>query len=277
MSSDIIINENSSLNELYSAFHTRSSSTDSSYSSNKNDLEAETSTSNPRKDSTIKLPYPVLSDHRDPSSVLPLLQKETQTTSKKISDVIQQIESCEKRLTSNLVSEKIKLSLKSERIKRKQQLDALKKHERRVNLQIDYITTKTEIKALEDEQQQATNSDENKQFEILLKKLKQKLDQMKIYMKTRNDQMKKLSHEKQQSSTCKIKSRIKYFHYFIFFIANHHRKQLSSSQKPQQQLSSADLVTSVLTSFPIDVMLTKCIFILEPKTSFIIYKYFSFK
>ncbi|CAF4683753.1 unnamed protein product, partial [Rotaria sp. Silwood2] len=39
-----------------------------------------------------------------------------------------------------------------------QQLDALKKHERRVNLQIDFITTKTEIKGLEDEQKQIENN-----------------------------------------------------------------------------------------------------------------------
>jgi hypothetical protein len=230
MSSDTILNENSSptnnLNDLYSTFDARSLSTDSSYSSNKNDPEAQTSLSsstNPRRDSSIKLPYPVLADHRDPSSVLPLLQKETQTTSKKILDVIEQIESCEKRLSSDLVSEKNAKSLKSERIQRKQQLDALRKHERRVNLQIDYITTKTEIKGLEDDQQQqiiqTNNSDENKQFEILLKKLKQKLDQMKIYMKTRNEQMKKTSHGKQQSS----------------------------SQKSQQRLSSSDLVNDFLT------------------------------
>jgi len=196
MSSDDIPIENSSTLSTFeiqsaSPKTSRSSSIDSSYSSNK----AQTSS----KESSIKLPYPVLSDHRDPSSVLILLQKETQTTSKKILDVIQQIEDCEKRLTTNFLSDKHKKSLKYQRIQRKQQLDALKKHERRVNLQIDYITTKTEIKGLEDEQLQIINnknSDEYKQIEILLKKLKQKLDQMKIYMRKRNDEMKKFSNEK---------------------------------------------------------------------------------
>jgi hypothetical protein len=196
---DLSSSPNNNLNNLYSTFETnsisRSSSIDSSCSSNKNHLEAQTSSTN-SKDSSIKVPYPILSDHRDPSSVLILLQKETQSTSKKILDVSKQIEDCEKRLTSNSLSEKNKTSLKYQRIQRKQQLDALKKHERRVNLQIDYITTKTEIKGLEDEQQQMTNennSDEYKQIEILSKKLRQKLDQMKIYMRTRNEQMKKMA------------------------------------------------------------------------------------
>jgi hypothetical protein len=198
---DLSLSPNNNLNDLYSTFETnslsRSSSVDSSCSSNKNHLEAQTSSTN-SKDSTIKVPYPVLSDHRDPSIVLILLQKETQTTSKKILDVLKQIEDCEKRLTSNSLSEKTKTSLKYQRIQRKQQLDALKKHERRVNLQIDYITNKTEIKGLEDEQQQQQqmtndkNSDEYKQIEILAKKLRQKLDQMKVYMRTRNEQMKKI-------------------------------------------------------------------------------------
>jgi hypothetical protein len=210
MSSDGITIENSLTTNGISLSPTnystsRSSSIDSSYSLNKNDVKAQTSSSNHSKESTIKVPYPVVSDHRDPSSVLTVLQKENQTTSKKILDVIQQIEDCEKRLTTNFLSDKTKTSLKYQRVKRKQQLDALKKHERRVNLQIDYMTTKTEIKGLEDEQLQMinkNNSDEYKQIEILLKKLKQKLDQMKIYMRTRNEQMKKIANEK---STCKFK------------------------------------------------------------------------
>jgi hypothetical protein len=228
---DLSLSPNNNLNDLYSTFETnslsRSSSVDSSCSSNKNHLEAQTSSTN-SKDSTIKVPYPVLSDHRDPSIVLILLQKETQTTSKKILDVLKQIEDCEKRLTSNSLSEKTKTSLKYQRIQRKQQLDALKKHERRVNLQIDYITTKTEIKGLEDEQQQQQqmtndkNSDEYKQIEILAKKLRQKLDQMKIYMRTRNEQMKKIV-------TCKwnyIKEILIGNH---FILAKDNRKRPSSS------------------------------------------------
>jgi len=155
------------------------------------------------KDSTVKLPYPVLADHRDPSSVLILLQNETQTTSKKILDVTQQIELCEQRLTSDRLNENEKKTLKYQRVKSKQQLDALKKHERRVNLQIDFITTKTEIKGLEDEQKQSqtdSSAEENQQIKILLGKLKQKLDKMKIYMRTRNDQMKKLSQTKTKTS-----------------------------------------------------------------------------
>jgi len=208
---DTSLSPNNKLNDLYSNFETdsssakisRSSSIDSSYSSNKNHFEAQTSF-NHSKELTIKLPYPILSDHRNPSSILILLQKETQTTSKKILDVIQQIDDYEKRLTSNFLSDKNKQLFKYQRIKRKQQLDALKKHERRVNLQIDYLTTKTEIKCLEDKQLKIINkkiSDEYKQIEILLKKLKQKLDQMKIYMRTRNEEMKKIANEK---STCKF-------------------------------------------------------------------------
>jgi hypothetical protein len=219
------LSPNNKLNDLYSTYEThlfsRSSSIDSSCSSNKNHLTAQTSS----KESTIKLPYPVLSDHRDPSSVLILLQKETQTTSKKILDVMKQIEDCEKRLASHFLSDKIQKSLKYQRVQRKQQLDALKKHERRVNLQIDYMTTKTEIKGLEDEQLQMMtneNSDEYQQIEILLKKLKQKLDQMKIYMRTRNEQMKQMTSEKSTA-------------------ANDDRKQSSSSQKPQPRLNSSDL------------------------------------
>lgn len=210
MSSDTLNIENSSTGNdtflspnNYSTFETQSSRSSSIDSSYKNDFDAQTST-NHLKESNIKVPYPVLSDHRDPSSVLVLLQKETQGTSKRILDVIKQIEDCEKRLTTNFLLDKHKKSLKYQRVQRKQQLDALKKHERRVNLQIDYITTKTEIKGLEDEQLQMIekkNSDEDKQIDILLKKLKQKLDQMKIYMRTRNDQMKKMTNEK---PTCKF-------------------------------------------------------------------------
>jgi len=252
---DLSSSPNSKLNKLYSTYDThlssRSSSIDSSCSSNKNHPEAQTSisSSNHRKESSIKLPYPVLSDHRDPSSILPLLQKETQTTSKKALDVTKQIEDCEKRLTSNLLSDNHKKSLKYERVKRKQQLDALRKHERRVNLQIDYITTKTEIKGLEDKQQQMIhkqNSDESKQIEMLLRKLKQKLDQMKIYMKKRNEEMKKITNEKQQSSTCKFKYMqdilIMSGFLCLYIIANDSRKQLSANQKSQQGLNSSDLV-----------------------------------
>jgi len=241
MSSNIVIIENplttngqisstnSKLNDLYSTYETHSSSPNLSHSSpsssssslsNKknsdsltNKINSDSSLSlNHRKETTLKLPYPVLSDHRDPSSVLVSLQKETQTTSKKISDVIKQIDECEQRLTLNIYTDNEKKTFKYERVKLKQQLDGLKKHERRVSLQIDFITTKTEIKGLEDEQ----NSDESQQIEILLKKLKQKLDQMKIYMRTRNEQMKKILHGKQP---CLSNS-------------NDHRK-LSSSQQQQ--------------------------------------------
>ena len=151
-----------------------------------------------RKDSSSsKLPYPVLSDHRDLSSILNSLQKETQTTSKKISEVIEHIDECERRLISPLVNDTQKKSSKSECVKFKQQLDALKKHERRVSLQIDFITTKNEIKSLDDERQ----SNGNEQIEILLRKLNQKLEKMKIYMRTRNEQMKKQIslHDKRRS------------------------------------------------------------------------------
>ncbi|CAF3964896.1 unnamed protein product, partial [Rotaria sordida] len=201
---------------------------DELYSSNKDCFETKELSFNNRKESTIKLPYPVIYDHRDPSSVLILLQKETQTTSKKILDIIQQIENCEKYLTENIQLDKNKKSFKYERVKLKQQLDGLKKHERRINLQIDFITTKIEIKGLEDERKQFMNEknfDENKQINILSGKLKQKLDKMKIYMRTRNEQMKKLIHGKQRSST-----------------SNESRQKLSTSHKPQQHhLNSSDL------------------------------------
>ncbi|CAF0930156.1 unnamed protein product [Didymodactylos carnosus] len=175
----------------------------------------------------IKLPYPVLADHRDSQSVLVVLQKETQTTNKKIHDVTQQIEDKEKRLmTSNSNNKKL---LKHERTKLKQQLDTLKKHERRVNLQIDYITTKMEIKGLEDETNKKKSNDtttddvldstngtssadsgeENQQqIKMLCSKLRQKLDKMKVYMKARNDQMKKtLTSIKQSKSNSRNKLR----------------------------------------------------------------------
>ncbi|CAF2596187.1 unnamed protein product [Rotaria sp. Silwood2] len=226
---DLCSSSNIDLDELYSSSRSSSIDFSSSCLSNKDFFESEELSINNRKESTIKLPYPVISDHRDPSSVLALLQKETQTTSKKILDVIQQIENCEKHLTSNNQLDKNKKSLKNERVKLKQQLDALKKHERRINLQIDFITTKVEIKALEDERKQLMNEknfDENKQINVLLGKLKQKLDKMKIYMRTRNEQMKKIVHGKQRSST-----------------SNDNRQKLSTSQKPQQHhhLTSSDL------------------------------------
>jgi hypothetical protein len=209
---------NNNLNNFYSSSpnlsHSSSSSTNSSPSSSSSSNKTPTNSSinkphsnstissNHRKDSILKLPYPVLSDHRDPSSILILLQKETQTTSKKISDVIKQIDECERRLNLNRYTDNEKKTFKYERVKFKQQLDSLKKHERRVSLQIDFITTKSEIKGLEDEQ----NSIESQQIKILLGKLKQKLDKMKIYMRTRNEQMKKLingSNEKCKSSSQK--------------------------------------------------------------------------
>ncbi|CAF0790959.1 unnamed protein product [Didymodactylos carnosus] len=167
----------------------------------------------------IKLPYPVLADHRDSQSILIVLQKEIQTTNKKICDVTKQIEDKEKRLATSTNNNNRKL-LKYERTKLKQQLDTLKKHERRVNLQIDYITTKMEIKGLEAETNKkkltsntttdelsdntngngnATGSEENQQqIKMLCSKLRQKLDKMKVYMKARNDEMKKaLSSTKQ--------------------------------------------------------------------------------
>lgn len=142
--------------------------------------------------SSLKLPYPVLSDHRDLPSILHLLQTETQITSKKIADISKQIDECERQLTSHLFNETQKKISKTECIKYKQQLDALKKHERRVSLQIDFITTKTEIHGLEEERK----SNQNEQIKILLRKLNQKLDKMKIYMRTRNEQMKKLQSNK---------------------------------------------------------------------------------
>ena len=218
---------NANLNDLYSNFddalspsnlsrsssdgspkdvqHARTSITPLDTSPNKIS-RTQSESANPRKDAAgaVKLPYPVLADHRDPSSILIVLQRETQTTSKKITDVTKQIEECEQRLTSTRLSDSEKKSGKNERVKFKQQLDALKKHERRVNLQIDFMTTKTEIKGLEDEQKQtsanATNSDECQQIKILLGKLKQKLDKMKIYMRTRNEQMKKLANGKQRAA-----------------------------------------------------------------------------
>ena len=225
---------NNNLNNLYSS----SSSTNSSPSLSPNKTPTNSSingshsnsalSSNHRKDSTLKLPYPVLSDHRDPSSSTKFtLQKETQTTSKKISDVIKQIEECEQRLTLNIYTDNEKKTFKYERGKLKQQLDALKKHERRVNLQIDFITTKTEIKGLEDEQKQIENnqnSDECQQIKILSGKLKQKLDKMKIYMRTRNEQMKKVTNGKQRSN-------------------NSNEKQKSSSQKSQANDSVRDFLS----------------------------------
>ena len=231
MSSDTAIIENSliideamssanaNLNDLYSNFDealSRSSSDGSPKDAQTSVTPLETSVNkisrthsepaNQRKDAAaaVKLPYPVLADHRDPSSILNVLQRETQTTSKKIADVTKQIEECEQRLTSTRLSDSEKKTGKNERVKYKQQLDALKKHERRVNLQIDFMTTKTEIKGLEDEQKptsaNATNSDECQQIKILLGKLKQKLDKMKIYMRTRNEQMKKLANGKQRAT-----------------------------------------------------------------------------
>lgn len=214
-----IISSNNKLSELYAAYKTNSprspslssihsfSSSSSSDSSNKDNRSLAVTKTNSssmlstsqRKESALKLPYPVLSDHRDPSSILVLLEKENQMTSKKISDVIKQIEDCEQRLTSNIYTDNEKKTFKYERVKLKQQLDALKKHERRVNLQIDFMTTKTEIKGLEDKQKQIDtneNSDEIQQIKILLGKLRQKLDKMKIYMRTRNEQMKKLINSK---------------------------------------------------------------------------------
>ena len=245
----LMLSTNNNLNELYSTYKThslnrsRSSSTNSSTSScllNKNNQVSQTSinkiksesTTN-RKDSTLKLPYPVLADHRDPSSILILLQKETQTTSKKITNVIKQIEDCEQRLTLNIYTDNEKKSFKYERVKLKQQLDALKKHERRVNLQIDFITTKTEIKGLEDEHKQILNNqnvDEIQQIKILLGKLKQKLDKMKIYMRTRNEQMKKISDGKQH-----------------LIVSNDNRKSSSSlSSQNQQYLNSSSLTKDMV-------------------------------
>ncbi|CAF1073855.1 unnamed protein product [Rotaria sp. Silwood1] len=214
---DLCSSLNINFDELYS----------SSCLSNKDDFHIEELSINNHKESIIKLPYPVISDHRNPSSVLILLQKETQTTSKKILNINQQIEKCEKNLILNNQCDKNKKILKYERVKLKQQLDILKKHERRINLQIDFITTKIEIKGLEDERKQLINEknfDENKQINILLGKLKQKLDKMKIYMRTRNEQMKKSIHVKQHSST-----------------SNDNQLKLSTSQKSQHNLISSNL------------------------------------
>ena len=193
-------------NEAYSFSRLSSTDCSSSYLLNEESSKSEKLSSNSHKESSkIKLPYPVMLDHRDPSSVRSILQKETQTTSKKILDIIQQIENCETNLASNHLSDRNKKSLKYERVKLKQQLDGFKKHERRVNLQIDFITTKIEIRGLEDERRQTMNeqnSDENKRIDVVVGKLKQKLDKMKIYMKTRNEQTKDILVSKQRSSTC---------------------------------------------------------------------------
>lgn len=197
MSSNSVMIENPSNTDLYSTSPNLShSSSSSSCLSNKNPSSSisKITSNHHRKESTLKLPYPVLSDHRDPSSILILLQKETQRTSKKISDVIKQIEECESHLTLNNSTDNEKKTFKYERVKLKQQLDGLKKHERRVSLQIDFMTTKSEIKGLEDE----LNSDQSQEIKILVGKLKQKLDKMKIYMRTRNEQMKKLIYGKQR-------------------------------------------------------------------------------
>ncbi|CAF0886848.1 unnamed protein product [Adineta ricciae] len=205
-----------------------SSSSESPSSLLINFSEAETSASSTAtKDSSVKVPYPVLSDHRDPKLILPLLQKETQTASKKILDVTQLVENYEKKLMSNHLSEKDRKSFKFECIRRKQQLDALKKHERRVNLQIDYITMKTEIRCLEEKLslvEGEVNSAEKKQIESLAKKLKQKLDQMKIYMRKRNEEMKKTLDERQTASPI-----------------NDDHKQSTSDHKAQHRMNSSDL------------------------------------
>ncbi|CAF3335738.1 unnamed protein product [Rotaria sp. Silwood1] len=245
-----ILSTKNKLNEFYSTYKSHSSSPNisrsssfssihsassaSSYLSNKPNSDSSVNktnsnsilSSNHRKESILKLPYPVLSDHRDPSSILVLLQKETQTTSKKISNVIKQIEDYEQRLRLNIYTDNEKKTFKYERVKLKQQLDALKKHERRVSLQIDFITTKTEIKGLEDEQKQTENnqnSDESQQIKILLGKLKQKLDKMKIYMKTRNEQMKKINNTTQNLTNSN----------------NNRKSSISSSQKQQNFYSSS--------------------------------------
>ncbi len=120
---------NDNLNDIYSTYKTNSSSLNLSRSSSSLSANSSSSSSsclsnkkstnssinkinsnsllssNHRKESTSKVPYPVLSDHRDPSSILILLQKETQRTSKKISDVIQQIEECEQRLILNIYTD----------------------------------------------------------------------------------------------------------------------------------------------------------------------------
>ena len=205
---DQLSTSNANFNELYSNYETLSPSNKIKSESLESSLLSNSlSSSNTRKDPTLKLPYPVLSDHRNPSSILVLLQKETQTTSKKISNVNKQIEECERRLTCNSHSEQEKKTFKSERVKFKQQLDALKKHERRVSLQIDFMTTKSEIKGLEEEYKQIyenVNSEESRQIRILLGKLKQKLDKMKIYMRARNDEMRKITNDKQRLNKIRI-------------------------------------------------------------------------
>lgn len=243
----------SNLDEFYSTYKTHSSSSNLSRSSSLSSVHSSSSSlsnkphadseihkinsnsalsTNQRKDSALKLPYPVLSDHRDPALILVLLQKETQTTSKKISNVTKKVEDYERNIGLNSFTDNEKKSFKYERAKLKQQLDALKKHERRVNLQIDFITTKTEIKGLEDEQKQNQknqNFDESQQIKILLGKLKQQLDKMKIYMRTRNEQMKKIVNAKQN---------------LINSNNNNHSRKSSSSQRPLNSYSSGtkDLV-----------------------------------
>ncbi|UJR22907.1 hypothetical protein I4U23_025935 [Adineta vaga] len=222
-----------SLGKYHSRYNTElsscSSPSDSSSSLLMDSSNAQASaSSNHSKEATAKIPYPILSDHRDPTLILTLLQKETQTTSKKILEVTQLVETYEKKLSSNHVPDKDRKSLKFECIRRKQQLDALKKHERRVNLQIDYITMKTEIRCLEDKRlliNDDNNSTEKKQIETLERKLKQKLEQMKIYMRKRNEEMKKLLNEKQKSSSS----------------SDGNRRQSTSDQKTQQQTTSSDL------------------------------------
>ena len=83
----------------------------------------------------------------------------------------------------------------------------MKKHERRVRIQIDFMTTKSEIKGLEEEYKQIyenVNSEESRQIKILLGKLKQKLDKMKIYMRARNDEMRKITNDKQRLNKIRI-------------------------------------------------------------------------
>ena len=118
---DQLSTSNANLNELYSNYETLSPSNKIKSESLESSLLSNSlSSSNTRKDPTLKLPYPVLSDHRNPSSILVLLQKETQTTSKKISNVNKQIEECERRLTCNTQSKQEKNTFKSERVKFKQ-------------------------------------------------------------------------------------------------------------------------------------------------------------
>ncbi|CAF1393760.1 unnamed protein product [Adineta steineri] len=223
---DHLSSSDNKLNEFYSTYEIHSPSPNSSPLLNKssdsivNKMNSDSSLSlTNRKESTLKLPYPVLSDHRDLSLILASLQNETQTTSKKIFNVVKQIDECEQNLNLSIYTENEKKIFKVKRVKLKQQLDALKKHERRVSLQIDFITTKTEIKCLDDEQKQMEdnlNSDESQQIKILSGKLKQKLDKMKVYMRTRNEQMKKIMNGKKHLNDNK-------------------KLSISSSQKQQQQ------------------------------------------